>query len=443
MSRAIVSLAAVTWFALLLVPALAQGDEDSAGNRTAAAGASPAGPSDGSSTRSPDRTLVLSVGGDIQADLRAFPAAGGQSYPDQFLLRRVRPRFRGTFQRIFDFMLQVNVAGGRVLLLNTFVEARFAPWARLRVGKFIVPFGLELQQSPVATTFMEYALPSNLAPYFSVGLALHGEVAAVAFYQLALTGVVPDGATIVSDVADQKEGAARLFVFPFRRSGVAELAGIGIGASATYGIVRGNPTATGLPTSYKTDGRNDFFTYIVTTDKVTGKVDPMNSAYADGAHLRWSVQGNYLYRQLGLQAEHIRSTQRVHKGTLLQTPRNWAWHATAALVLTGENASFKGIIPARVFDTVEGGWGAIEVAARYAQLKVDEDLFIAGFADRIVSSREAWAWAAGANWYLNGNVRVSADYVRTTFSQGASTASGQVADRAPESAVLMRVQMVF
>src|SRR6266540_3216151 len=39
-----------------------------------------------------------------------------------------------------------------------------------------------------------------------------------------------------------------------------------------------------------------------------------------------------------------------------------------------------------------------------------------------------------------GTIPVSADFMRTTFSQGASTASGQVADRAPESAVLTRVQ---
>lgn len=442
MNSGILALAAITGFALLVVPALAPGDENTADNRTAAPATSPAGPSDGFSTRSPDGTLVLGIGGDMQADLRTFPA-GGQSYPDQFLLRRVRPRFRGTLQRAFDFVLQVNVAGGKVQLNHAFVEARFAPWARLRVGKFIVPLGLELQQSADNTAFTERALPSNLAPYYSVGLALFGDVAAVAFYQLALTDVVPDGATVEGDIANPKEVAARLFVFPFRLSGVAALAGIGIGASATYGIVRGKPTATELPTSYKTDGQNDFFTYLAPIDNLTGKVDPMNTAYADGGHLRWSAQGAYLIGPLALQGEYIRSVQRVHKGALVQTPQNWAWQSTVGLVLTGENASFVGVVPRRDFDTLAGGWGAVELVARYAELKVDEDLFAAGFADPTVSSREARAWGAGANWYLNRNVRVYADFVRTTFKLGVSPAPGQVADRAPESALMTRVQVVF
>ncbi len=450
MNNGIVSLAAITGFALLFVPPLARGagDTEPAGTTTAPtaerASEPSAGRGDGFYARPPDGNFALQVGGDIQADGRAFLADGGQGYADQFLLRRARARLRGTFQRNFDFVLAANLAGGKVQLNNTFLEVRFARWARLRVGKFVVPVGLELLQSADDTAFTERALPSNLAPYFSVGMALLGEVGALASYQLAVTDVVPDGATVEGDLADTKEVTGRLFLYPLRPSGVAALAGFGVGASASYGAVRGKPTATELPASYKTNGQNDFFTYIVTTNNVTGKIDPTNTVYADGGHLRWSAQGYYSHGPLGLQAEYIRSTQRVHKGALVQNPQNWGWQATAGLVLTGENASFKGgVVPARAFDTAAGGWGAVEVVARYAVLKVDDRLFIAGFADRTASSREAWAWAAGANWYLNRNVRVSADFMRTTFSQGAVTASGQVADRAPESAVLTRVQTVF
>jgi len=444
MSSRTTSFAAVTALVLFQVPAFALGaDTVPAGALlTDTQPAAPAARVPESPGGAQDGDLVLQVGGDIQVDGRAF-IADGQGYPNQFLLRSARPRLKGTFQRIFDFVLSVNLAGGKAQLYNTFLDVRFAGWARLRVGKFVVPLGLELLQSADDTAFTERALPSNLAPYRSVGVALLGEVAGVAFYQLALTDVVPDGTTVEGDVGDTKETTARLFLFPFRRSALAALADLGVGASASYGIVRGTPTATQLPASYKTDGQNDFFTYLVTNDKVTGKVDPANTVYADGTHARWSAQGNYLVGPLGLQAEYIRSTQRVHKGAVVQRPRNFGWQATAGLVLTGERASFKGVVPARAFDPAAGGWGAVEVVARYAALKMDEGLFVAGFANRTVSSREAWAWAAGANWYLNRNVRLSADYMRTRFSQGASTASGQVADRPTESAVLTRVQTVF
>jgi phosphate-selective porin OprO/OprP len=393
---------------------------------------------------SPYGDLELRVGGDIQVDGRVFLADASQSFPDQFLLRRVRPNIRGTFERSFAFVLQANLAGGKVQLNHTFLEVQFARWARLRVGKFIVPLSLEVLQSADDTAFTERALPSNLAPYYSVGVALQGEVAAVVFYQVALTDVVPDGATVEGDIADSKEVTGRLFLYPFRTSGVAGLARLGVGTSASYGFVKGKPTATQLPTSYKTDGQNDFFTYLVTTDKVTGKVDPASTAYADGVHVRWSAQGHYVHGPLGLQAEYIRSTQRVLKGAIAETPRNWGWQATAALVLTGEDASFQGgVAPRRAFDPPAGAWGAVEIVARRAVLEVDEVVFAAGLADSAVSSRRAQSWAVGANWYLNRHVRVSADYARTTFRQGALDASGKVVDRAPESAVLSRVQTVF
>ncbi len=445
MNARVVWEAAVAAITLVVVPAPARDLGDTPSEESPLVPptvAMPEAPAAGARPR--DGNFAVQVGGDIQADGRAFLADGGQGYADQFLLRRARARLRGTFQRSFNFLLAANLAGGKVQLNNAFLEVRFARWARLRAGKFIVPLGLEVLQSPDDTSFTERALPSNLAPYFSVGVSLLGDVATFASYQVALTDVVPDGATVEGDLADTKEVSARLFLHPFLRSGVAALAGFGAGASASYGVVKGKPTATQLPASYKTDGQNDVFTYLVTINNATGKIDPVNTVYADGGHLRWSAQGNYSYGPLGLQAEYVRSNQRVHKGALLQNPQNWGWQATAGLVLTGEDASFKGgVVPARAFDTAAGGWGAVEVVARYAELKVDEGLFIAGFADRTVSSREAWAWAAGANWYLNRNVRVSADYMRTTFSQGASTASGEVADRAPESAVLTRVQTVF
>ena len=392
--------------------------------------------------RDPDFTLQ--VGGDIQADSRAFFAEEGQGLPDQFLLRRARARLRGAFQRNVAFVLTVNLAGGRAVLNNTFLELRFTRWARLRVGKLVVPVGLELAQSADDTAFTERALPSNLAPYFSAGVALLGEVATALDYQVAVTDVTPDGTLVESDVSDTKEVTGRLFVHPLRAAGVPALAGVAFGASASYGVVRGRPTATQLPLSYKTDAQNDFFAYVVTTNAATGKVDAANTVYAEGGHLRWSAQGSYALRILGLQAEYVRSTQRVRKGAFVEKPQNWGWQATARVVLTGEDASLEGgVVPRRAFDPATAGWGAVEVVARYALLKVDARLFAAGFADPTVSAREARAWGTGANWYLTRNVRVSADFTRTTFRDGATTASGDVADRKPESAVLTRVQTVF
>jgi phosphate-selective porin OprO/OprP len=448
MNGTLASLAALATLRLLL-PCLARGAEEAgpppASSADAYGGDGHAGsPRRRFQLRSADGELALTVGGDVQADGRTFIAESGPGYPDQFLIRHARAVLLGAVQRNFAFLIQGEFAGARAQVQDAVLELRLARWARLRAGKFRVPLGLERLQSAADTAFTELALPSsNLAPNRSVGIGFFGDLAAVASYQVTVMDVAPDGTTVEGDVGDGKELAARLFLHPFRSSGIAVLAGLGVGAAASHAVVNGSPTATMLPVSYKTDGQNDFFTYVVATDKATGKVDPANTVHADGIHRRWSAQGNYLLGPLALQAEYIRSVQRVTRGALALTAQNRAWQATAGVVLTGENASFTGVVPRRDLDTAAGGWGAVELVARYAELKVDADLFAAGFADPTLSSREARAWGAGASWYLNRQVRLYADFVRTTFRLGAGAAPGQIADRAPESALMTRAQVVF
>jgi len=57
-------------------------------------------------------------------------------------------------------------------------------------------------------------------------------------------------------------------------------------------------------------------------------------------------------------------------------------------VLTGEEASYKGVKPKRPFDLKNGAWGAFELAARYSQLHVDGDAFPV-FADLTKAAKEA------------------------------------------------------
>ena len=45
------------------------------------------------------------------------------------------------------------------------------------------------------------------------------------------------------------------------------------------------------------------------------------------------------------------------------------------VALTGENASYKGLIPSSPFDPFKRTWGAFEVAARYNEIDLDTDAF--------------------------------------------------------------------
>ncbi len=120
-----------------------------------------------------------------------------------------------------------------------------------------------------------------------------------------------------------------------------------------------------------------------------------------------------------------------------------AWQLAISWVLTGERASYKGVSPASNFDPAAGTWGAFEVAARYTELTVDDEAFDLGYADPLRSARQARAWAAGLNWYLNKNLKAQLNFEQTAFEGGARTVSGDEADRETENLVVSRVQIAF
>jgi phosphate-selective porin OprO/OprP len=126
-------------------------------------------------------------------------------------------------------------------------------------------------------------------------------------------------------------------------------------------------------------------------------------------------------------------------------------------LLTGEDASFKGVKPKQDFN-FGSGWGAWELVARYSEINLDDDTFrnptgtsfTGAYADLSASAQSARSWTAGVNWYLNQNTRVALNYSRTTFDGGAGVGTSainatgtNVRDRPDENTFLTRVQLAF
>ena len=71
----------------------------------------------------------------------------------------------------------------------------------------------------------------------------------------------------------------------------------------------------------------------------------------------------------------------IHSGTSAQL-KNDAWQIAASWLLTGEDASYQGVKPNRPFSAgADGGWGAVELLARYQENNIDKDAFT-NFVDR-------------------------------------------------------------
>ncbi|MBS1213866.1 MAG: hypothetical protein H6R26_2483, partial [Proteobacteria bacterium] len=130
---------------------------------------------------------------------------------------------------------------------------------------------------------------------------------------------------------------------------------------------------------------------------------------------------------------------------------NSAYQVSASYVVTGEANTFRGVSPRHAFDPFNGNWGALQLAARWSEMDIDDATFrnfgtsakpVYLYADPRKSVSKASSWALGANWWLNESIKVMADYEQTYFDGGAGSKS-QVADRQTERAFFTRFQLAY
>ena len=377
---------------------------------------------------SPGGDYRMRVGGWIQADGR-FYTTGTKPGAGTFIMRRVRPFLDGTVGRFFDFRVMTDFGQGTALLQDAYGDVHYWPGLRLRGGKFKEPVGLERLQDDRYLMLVERALTVNLVPDRDLGLQVHGALFDERVeYRLGLFNGVPDNTAADIDNNDAKDFAGRLFFHPFAGTPYEFAQKLGFGVSGTYGSERGTPLDV-----YRSAGQTMFFSFN-------------KGVNASGDRFRVSPQANYYYGPLGMQAEFVDNVQQVRlvtpssAGTRPHTLSNQAWQIAGTYLLTGEDAQYGApVTPYRNFNPLAGGWGAWELAARVDQLTVDREAFEFGEADPNTSSREAFEYAVGANWYLNENVKLMADYARTSFVWGA--AKGH--NRTVESTILSEFQVQF
>ena len=395
----------------------------------------------GFALRSADGAFEFRLKGLLQFDARFF-ADDAQAFNDTFVLRRLEPSFEFTLGKLAYVKLQPQFAGDAATTSDVFGELRFAPAATLRFGKFKTPLALEYLQASSALAFVERGLPTEAGAGRDFGVQLHGALPAGASYAIAWLNGAPDGRDAAgSDTDNHKEVAARVFLEPFK-GGEGPLRGLGFGLAATRGTKLGAIAASAAATTatfnntlprYRSPAQNTIFTYLGSTAAPTAA----NTVVAAGTHARLSPQLTFYRGPFGLLAEQLSSEQEVSIGGVARTFEHTAWQAAASWVLTGEDASYKGIRPAAPYAAGAPGWGAFEVALRRGVLDVDDGVFPA-YADPAASVSEATSTGVAVHWHLDANVRASLDYESTGFEGGA--AGG---DRRDEKALLARLQVAF
>lgn len=384
---------------------------------------------DGATWRAADQNFQLRLRGYLHEDARYFDG-DGHAGVNSFVLRRVRPVIEATAFRKYSLRLMPDFGGGGVVLQDAYIDMAFARSINLRFGKFKPPVGLERLMSATGLPFVERAFPTSLVPNRDLGVQVSGEVlgGALAYAGGAFNGA-DDGSSADTDANDHKELAARLFLKPFV-SGTGALRNFGLGISATYGEQHGSATAPGLA-GYRTPGQNTFFSYL-TNAQAAGTV------VADGMRTRIVPQASLYLGRISAIGEYVVARHDLRMDTQLQEIENRAWEVSTGYVLTGEDATERGVRPASPFDPTDKKWGALELTARVHALSIDDTAFPL-FADPTRSAAAARAWGVGVNWYLNQNVKFVVNYDRTTFDGG--NADG--ADRQRETAIFSRMQFAL
>ena len=239
---------------------------------------------------------------------------------------------------------------------------------------------------------------SLLVPNRDVGFQAQGDLAGGKLLYSAgiFNGNPADGTSAITDVDtnNSKDLAGRIVVLPFRSTTTPPT------ALSNFGFHLGGSTGnqTGALPSYRTSAGQTYFSFPTTTT-------------ADGRRNRVTPAVFLYLKSFGGFAEYARTTQEIVTSGVPRTVTNQAWGVTASYVLTGEATSERGVRPKAPFDPVAGAWGALQVAARYAELTLDSDLFTGGVA-AANASRKAQQMTLAANWFLNNYVKIYATYER-------------------------------
>jgi len=415
---------------------------------------------DGFKITSSDKKHQVRLRGAVQTDARFFLdnnaiATANQAGPDRFEIRQARVWLEGYFFKDVYFKIMPDFAASNILP-DAYLDYAYHPAASLLVGKFKPAISLERLQGDSDGMFLERAFPTYLSSNRDVGIQLHGAFSKPGYkteivpgpidakntftYQIGVSNGSGDNgsndkASAPASASDNKEINGRVFAHPFQHTGYSWLEGFGLGVAGSFG----NPNQQPLNTqNQKTPiGQSTYLDYT-RTNTVNGVV--LAAPTSNGATSRIYPQGYWYAGPFGALGEYVISSQHIVSGTRNVKQENRAWQIQASYVLTGEDNTFAGVKPIRSFDPLKGNWGALQLAARYSELDVDDSTF--AIIDPSKSATKAKAWTVGANWYLNSNALIRADYENVSFNGGGGT-STRVTDRPNEQIFATRFQLAF
>jgi phosphate-selective porin OprO and OprP len=299
----------------------------------------------------------------------------------------------------------------------------------VRVGEFKPGVNIEMTQSAVDLHFIERSLVQNLAPRRDYGVQLSGRLFRQTFrYEVGAFNGSPVGPNNNPRLAfsGDKTLAARVMVTPFATSGPAAFRELDFGFAFTNGVILNQ---TGQQPMLTQAQDRIIFQY---NSNVTG--DGVQSLFLPFMRWYWGRFG-----MMSVFARRIEREKNLSTGASAALHFE-AWEAQASFLLTDDQASFTWVEPKKPFKFSKSGyWGAIELAARYSELRVDSTAFALDMADITTNPAKTKALSVGLNWYLDHNVKMQMHWEHNDFDGAGPryTAAGTL------DSLIYRVTLVF
>lgn len=366
--------------------------------------------------QSPDGENRVNLGGFFHLDGR-FPANGSSKSSDAFLFRRARISLDGFVARYWEFKIEADLAdksSGKTYFTDVYVNWHYFEEFQVKAGNFKAPFSLEELTSDNSLRFIERSALNSLVPSRKSGVAIAGKPvpAGVLAYNIGVFSGSQTGSFMT---------VARLALDFSKQQDLGILQYVSIGGNAVYDHDAGSTVGT----SFSTDLRSKFFAYN------SGVTSAGGTCLTGGDISFW--RGPF-----GFVAEYMAADQQLRRtGSPDTNVTNDGWYAQASCVLTGEEASVKGVKLVNEFDLSKGTWGAFEIAGRYTRVNIDKNVFARSFADPSKYTDGSDICTGGLNWYLNKYLKLMFEYEHARFDS--PLAGGSEA----EDGVITRVQLAF
>jgi phosphate-selective porin OprO/OprP len=345
----------------------------------------------------------LRIGGRIHSDFGFFSADKSLTdkvgvIRDGHELRRARFFVSGAIGRV-DYKAEYDFGGGDADWKDVFIGLNKLPGlGKLKVGHFKEPFGLEELTSSNNVTFMERAITAPFVPSRNTGIAFqNGAASGQVTYALGVFRDSRDYGHSIGDAGVSVTG--RITGTPVNEDAGRRL--LHLGAAFSH---------QGVPTDairFRSRPPAHLMPQFVDTGQF-----PSRSYNLVGLEAA-SVSGPF-----SLQTEYVKANTDADAAG---DPTFQSFYVQGSFFPTGEYRRYKASSGA--FDRVnpssslaDGGPGAIEFAARYSWMDLNDNVGHSVSTLWLGASEggEMKSITLGVNWYVNNNARVMWNYLHST-----------------------------